>query len=186
MELNIDKQLESMQQKQQLLEKAAAAINEVAEKLYIFAQAAENQGFDCQITTDKWGVIRRANLVAADYLGVERDFLIGKPFVVFVCPENRRTFRHQLNQLQQVFECCWQVKLKTRQRKSFLAKVSVSPIRDGQSEVTLWQWRLCDLSNEAQLSDRTMCDRATFFSFQTTSCNIKSDLPLPLLNSSAI
>ena len=47
---------------------------------------------DGYLVTDPQGVIREANRVAAILFQVPQGFLIGKPLLLFVAPEDRRDF----------------------------------------------------------------------------------------------
>jgi PAS domain S-box-containing protein len=55
---------------------------------------------DGYLVTDPHGTIQQANEVAARLLGVRRDFLAGKPLIVFVAREAHRPFAAYLATLQ--------------------------------------------------------------------------------------
>jgi PAS domain S-box-containing protein len=67
------------------------------------------------LATDRFGLIRQANLRAAGLLGVDGQFLVGKPLASFVDGEDRRRFRERLgrpDRLESAEE--WQVRLRRR------------------------------------------------------------------------
>src|SRR6266850_5552544 len=45
------------------------------------------------ITTDLVGKVLEANVAAGEYFQLENRFLVGKPILTFVAPEERRAFR---------------------------------------------------------------------------------------------
>jgi PAS domain S-box-containing protein len=115
-------------------------------------------GPDACILTDSQGVIREANAMATQLLGVSPQFLPGKPLPAFFEESARHAFRHQLDQL------CgstrseeWEIKLAPR--NGMPVHVSVSVARIGKDNgAALYRWVVRDISRQkrAEASAREM------------------------------
>jgi PAS domain S-box-containing protein len=115
-------------------------------------------GPDACILTDSQGVIREANAMATQLLGVSPQFLPGKPLPAFFEESARHAFRHQLDQL------CgstrseeWEIKLASR--NGMPVHVSVSVARIGKDNgAALYRWVVRDISRQkrAEASAREM------------------------------
>ena len=96
------------------------------------------------IVTDLNGVVREANLAAADLLRIEPRFLNRKPLVAFVAPESRAAFRSELIRLRQGAERIELVlRLTPRRGGPLPATAVVSTLRRpmGEPEALLWSIR---------------------------------------------
>lgn len=82
------------------------------------------------LVTDASGVILEANQTIAQLLNMSRDYLIGKPLVVFVAEGDRATFRTHLNQLSQsTGNEIWHTSLSPRHGEPVVAELHVAIAR---------------------------------------------------------
>jgi PAS domain S-box-containing protein len=103
---------------------------------------------DACILTDSQGLIREANAVARQLLGVSAQFLPGKPLPAFFEETARNAFRHQLDQL------CgstrseeWEIKLAPRNGMPLDVTVSVARIGK-ENGPALYRWVVRDISRQ--------------------------------------
>ena len=54
----------------------------------------------CYLVTDKLGIIKNANQTASTLLSIEKQYLIGKPIIVFIAPKYRQQFTCQIADFQ--------------------------------------------------------------------------------------
>ncbi|OGB91233.1 MAG: hypothetical protein A2Z31_07305 [candidate division NC10 bacterium RBG_16_65_8] len=104
---------------------------------------------DGYLVTDADGTIQEANEVAARLLGVRQDFLVGKPFVVFVAGEAHRTFSAYLalarlhdGRPERVAE--WQTTVQPRSGPPFPVTLTTGRIRDPKGHLVGLRWLLRD------------------------------------------
>jgi len=125
----------------------------VASRLAVEAERQRYQNlFECApygyLVTTKEGVIREANQMAAQLLNVFQKRLIGKPLVVFVAAEERRSFYQQLSQLQKGESIHnWQLQIQRRRGVGFKAFCTVAPIQDSQGQVVTLSWCIQDVTS---------------------------------------
>jgi diguanylate cyclase (GGDEF)-like protein/PAS domain S-box-containing protein len=100
------------------------------------------------LVTDVAGVISEANRVAAVLLGVEQQYLVGKPLANFIARESRPAFRHQLNCLQQIDRVQeWPVHLQPRHQAEPLdAVLTIHTVCEPESKVLTVRWLLRDVT----------------------------------------
>lgn len=127
------------------------------------ALVAERQRFrelfdfapDGYLVTDRHGTILDANLMASELLGVSRDFLLGKPFSIYMPLSERRRFRTLLNQLKTSHGTPqnFQTVLNPRGGPPFDAEIRVA----GGVEL---RWMLRDVTAQRALEARyrSLCD----------------------------
>jgi PAS domain S-box-containing protein len=106
---------------------------------------------DGYIVTSAWGTIREVNHAAAILLGVRQDFLVGKPFIVFVAEGDREGLRARLTQLQKGSQPMqamqeWEVRLQPRGADSIPAALTVAPVYDSRQHVTALRWLLRNIT----------------------------------------
>jgi two-component system cell cycle sensor histidine kinase/response regulator CckA len=102
---------------------------------------------DGYLVTDPEGTIQRANGAAARLLDVRQDFLVGKPFAVFVARAAHRAFGDYLARLQdghpeRVAE--WQTTIQPRGGPSFPVTLTTGRIRDGKGRLVGLRWLVRD------------------------------------------
>lgn len=103
---------------------------------------------EAYLVTDLEGCIREANRMAGQLLGIEKQFLVGKPLSLYVLEEDRSVFQAELNCRSQndSFQE-WGIRLKTREGKVLNVACMVSVIRDRQGHPTGLRWAVRDISN---------------------------------------
>ncbi|MCT7993327.1 PAS domain-containing sensor histidine kinase [Laspinema olomoucense] len=103
---------------------------------------------DPYLVTNAVGVIEAANAAAEELFNLRRPFLIDKPLAVFVDLEERSAFRSQLEQVRTVGTVReWEVRMLPRDRESFPAAISVSPVHDLQGNLTGLRWLIRNISD---------------------------------------
>jgi PAS domain S-box-containing protein len=103
---------------------------------------------DGYLVTNAAGVIQEANRAAAILLAVRQKDLVNKPLILFIASQDRQTFATRLNNSQQVQE--WEVYLKPRRGKTFLASIRAASMYDSEGKQVGWRWLLCDISEGQQ------------------------------------
>ena len=114
---------------------------------------------DGYLVTDPQGLIREANKVAVELLGVPRNELTKKPIALFVALGERDRFRHHLTQLTNRKETRadhveWEVSFISRQGLEFPAALTVAPVKDQNGELTGLRWLLRDISESKRAAER--------------------------------
>jgi PAS domain S-box-containing protein len=106
---------------------------------------------DGYLVTNIDGVIQEANQAVTQQLGIAARFLVGKPLVVFVVPEQRLAFREQLNQLVDASKVQgWEVSLESRQNHTFNAAITVSVVRNEIGKPIALRWSIRDITAHKQ------------------------------------
>ncbi|MEH1977198.1 MAG: PAS domain-containing protein [Nostoc sp.] len=107
---------------------------------------------DAYLVTDVGGIIKEANDVSAALLSVRQNYLIGKPFILFIAEPDRQTFITKLANLQQVQD--GEVHLKSQEGTVFPASIKMVAMYDSQGQQVGWRWLLRDISEQqAMLRD---------------------------------
>nr|WP_290226168.1 ATP-binding protein [Trichocoleus desertorum] len=102
---------------------------------------------DSYIVTDANGQIQEANQAAIALLNLPKEFLIGKPLVIFVDELERRSFRFKLLQLRQEYGPQeLEMRLQPRKAPSLDMSVTVALVRDSQGKVIALRWQLRDVT----------------------------------------
>ncbi|ACC81705.1 PAS domain-containing sensor histidine kinase [Nostoc punctiforme] len=110
------------------------------------------------LVTDLAGIIKEANYVTAALLSVRQNYLVGKPFILFIAEPDRKTFMNKLTNLQQVQD--WEVELQSRGGTAFPASIKMVAMYDSQGQQIGWRWLLCDISEQqAILRDRQQAEK---------------------------
>lgn len=114
---------------------------------------------DGYLVTDAQGKIQEANSVAARLLNIERTFLVGKPLINFVTPQERQVFRSKLNQMCQVnwvqeWEVCLVPRASKKNPVTFDAAMTVSAIRNREGKLVALRWLLRDVTERKQVLER--------------------------------
>ncbi|MEP0838041.1 PAS domain S-box protein [Coleofasciculus sp. FACHB-64] len=105
------------------------------------------------LVTDAEGTIREANRAAAKLLNVSPEFLVGKPFVIFIPQEERRIFRNELTRLheqQRVYELT--VRLQPRKGEIFDAGITVATTHNnGEGKAVTLRWLIRDITERKRV-----------------------------------
>jgi PAS domain S-box-containing protein len=112
---------------------------------------------DGYLVTAPGGVIQEANRAAVALLNAHPDFLVGKPLVVFVQDQDRKTFVTLLTHLEagkpaQGQE--WELYMQPRDRAPFPAALTVAPVHDTDGELTGLRWLLRDITSSKRAQER--------------------------------
>jgi PAS domain S-box-containing protein len=102
---------------------------------------------DGYLVTDSQGVIREANRVVSLMLQVQPGFLVGKPLMLFVAPDDRRALSTELLGLQAEGKFqSWELRLKPREGPLFEAEVTVAAKRNAEGRLINLRWLLHDIT----------------------------------------
>ncbi|MEQ9671396.1 PAS domain-containing sensor histidine kinase [Coleofasciculus sp. G2-EDA-02] len=102
---------------------------------------------DGYLVTNPDAIIFEANQAAAHLLNFSPERLVGKSLAVFVATQERRDFFYKLSQLQRGESINnWPVQIQPRSNTSFLASLTVAPVKNPSGQVIGLRWRLQDLT----------------------------------------
>ena len=109
---------------------------------------------DAYLLTDLNGIIREANHSAANLLGVQPRFLIGKTLVSFVAPEDRPRLRGEIGRWQsEPAAKSIELRLHPRGGQTFDASLTLSVARGGPRDKAFgFRWLVRDVSAHRQLT----------------------------------
>ncbi|MEA5602130.1 putative bifunctional diguanylate cyclase/phosphodiesterase [Nostoc sp. UHCC 0252] len=99
---------------------------------------------DAYLVTDTLGTIQEANQAAASLLNVHQKYLIGKPLIIFIAQQDHPYFSSQITNFQKLLS--WELNLKPRDGKPFLAMIKTSAIYELQEKQVGWRWLLYDIT----------------------------------------
>ncbi|PZO42726.1 MAG: hypothetical protein DCF19_06755 [Pseudanabaena frigida] len=159
-------QQEELENRNDLLAKTYADLECTVEELRVAAeeQIAQHQRLEYEqhryqnlfdfapdgyLVTDLSGRISEVNQVILELLAISREFILGKPLVVFVASENRDFFYSQLNsQLPSTnAKTTWEITLRNHQGDLFPAEISViQNINLGNNQPQLF-WMIRNISD---------------------------------------
>lgn len=107
---------------------------------------------EAHLVTDKQGIIREANCAAAKLLNVPHQFLTGKPLVMFVSHEQRRTFIHKLIRLHQWDRGQeWEVRLQPRNSSPSDATLTLTTVNHREDKLIAVGWLLRHITERKQV-----------------------------------
>jgi diguanylate cyclase (GGDEF)-like protein/PAS domain S-box-containing protein len=102
---------------------------------------------DAYFVTNPLGILREANRAAADLVGVEPRFLLGKPLMSFVDGNDRPDLRALINTFGSATHVAdWSLRLLPRNGDPIAVSVSASAARDGRNELVGIRWIVRDVS----------------------------------------
>lgn len=125
-------------------------------------QALFNNIADGYLVTDAQGVIQEANQAVGNLFGVRQDLLVGKPLLVFVANDDRRSFHTYLTRLQAGAQLrTWTIQFQPRDGESFPAMVEMSAIYNDRGDLTGWRWLIRDITTLKQAEAVLLKELAT-------------------------
>lgn len=134
---------ELRQQNEELL--ATRRMVEAARQRY---QELFNFAPDGYLVTDLDGKIQEANRAAAAIFGMDQEVLAGKPLLLFVAEEDRKTFASRLEQLRidagNVED--WEIHLQPSHGTPFPAAMTIAGACDAAGRLTGLRWSLRDVT----------------------------------------
>jgi PAS domain S-box-containing protein len=108
---------------------------------------------DGYLVTDLSGTVQEANRAAARLLGVETQFLAGKPLRTYVARGDRAAFHERMETLRENGSggvLRWEMRMQPRGGEPYPAEVGVAPARDTEGQVAGLRWLLRDVSERKQ------------------------------------
>lgn len=109
---------------------------------------------DPYVITDLAGMVREVNRTALELFGVSERAVVGKPLVVFVAPQDRRSFRSMLIKLPQLRKLAdWDVLVQPRQSGARAASVTVSLVSRPDGLPGELRWLIRDVSERRRYQD---------------------------------
>jgi PAS domain S-box-containing protein len=109
---------------------------------------------DGYLVTTPEGIIQEANRAAAALLQVRQGFLVGKPLLVFVGQEDRKSLRADLARLQMgqgKGRVNWEMRLQPHGGSPFHAALTAGPVYDAGGNLIRLRWLLRDISQRVQM-----------------------------------
>ena len=100
------------------------------------------------LVTDRDGLVQRANLRASALLGVNRQWLVGKPLASFLQLEDRKSFRQGLLRPGSV-DGEWDLRLQPRQGTSIRVHATTATLPDSDGGAGMLAWLLRELPSSA-------------------------------------
>jgi PAS domain S-box-containing protein len=116
---------------------------------------------DGYVVTDENGIIREANQVASELLGVRKDFLVGKPLSLFFTSQARGALYALMGRVEQerrLRRLEAELQISPRGGHPFPASVSVAAIQDDADRAGL-RWMLRDISESRRLMNENRRQR---------------------------
>jgi PAS domain S-box-containing protein len=118
---------------------------------------------DGYLVTDPNGLILSANLAAAEMIRVSRERLVGKPLVLYIEKEGRKSFYNLLEQLsrgQAVRD--WEISVHPRGGDPFQVVLIVAADRDDRNRLVSLRWLLHDITERKQAEELLRQSEARF------------------------
>ena len=114
---------------------------------------------DGYLVTDPNGIIREVNQATVIMLGIPKAYLIDKPMVLYVAPDERDRFHLYLDRLNEVHrdqssKVEWEMNFKRRGGSVFPTALTVGPVRDIQGALTGLCWSLRNISESKRAAER--------------------------------
>ena len=111
------------------------------------------------LVTDGDAMIRWANPAAGEALGIQCEFLVGKPLVVYVADGERQPFIRRLTRLKAGVTTrisSWSIMFGARDRAPFPGEASVSLAREDDGRVAKMVWMIRDVSAHRRAEERLL------------------------------
>jgi PAS domain S-box-containing protein len=122
---------------------------------------------DGYLVTDPAGNIKEANQVLASLLRMSPKYLLGKPLVVLVAPEDQQEFRSQLQRSgsnRQTSE--FETRIKPRFGEVIPVRLTVHPVWDLVEGETSLRWLVHDLTEQKRAAEERARDHEEIASYQ--------------------
>ena len=160
-QVNIQEELQQTIEELQIIEEELRQQNQqlvIAHELAELEKTRYHQLFEltpyCYLVTDKVGIIKNANRTASTLLSVEKQYLIGKPIIVFIAPKYRQQFTCQIADFQPQQESPEQeIYLQPRKGKLFPASVKIVGIYDPHKKEHSWIWLINNISDRKKAEE---------------------------------
>ncbi len=109
---------------------------------------------DGYLVTDTDGIILEANIAAANLFKVSRSFLIGNPLTIFICSQERLSFRTRLAEIKArtiAENEIWELKMLSGMRAAFPVSITVGKVISSRGGTPELRWMLRDITKTKQL-----------------------------------
>ena len=112
---------------------------------------------DGYLVTDEAGAIQEANHAIVALLSIDLNFLVKKPFAVFIDHSTRRAFYSQLNRLPELGQIQnWELQLQSRQGELIPVEVTVTCIRGPIGQLEGLRWLIRDIRDRKKAEARLL------------------------------
>ena len=102
---------------------------------------------DGYVVTDLQGVIKQANLAAAELFDSARDVIVGKPLALLVNKEFKQAFFERLNEMASLEVIKdWELLFQPWKGKPFWASVNIAKVQVSEREGISLRWLIRDIS----------------------------------------
>jgi PAS domain S-box-containing protein len=113
---------------------------------------------DGYLVTNAYGIIEEANYAVANLLQIAPKFLVGKPLLVYITLEERRTFLDRLAQLRsqrprEIPGQLWETYLKPRKDPPIPVLLTVAPKYNTRGNLVNLRWLLRDVTAAKQAQE---------------------------------
>jgi PAS domain S-box-containing protein len=98
------------------------------------------------LVTDSNGVIKAANHAAAELFNIQQQFMIGKPVINWVVPEEKLYLRSKLTQLAQQNRSTLSVRFQRRYDNPFDAALTLDAVHNPDDDSLVLYWMLSDVT----------------------------------------
>jgi PAS domain S-box-containing protein len=116
---------------------------------------------DGYLVTDREAVILQASKTAGQLLNRDVDYLIGRPLISYVAPQDRRQFHVRLSHIVQAegrkpsaHSAEWELYLLPRGGNPFPAALTVAPEHEADGTIVRLRWLLRDISASRRAEER--------------------------------
>ena len=104
------------------------------------------------LTFEQDGLVKEVNLTAADLLGYERNFLIGKPFTMLTAPASGDAFRQKLLNLYYTgMTRVDELELLRKDGSTFYVSMATAPVRDANGKIIECRSAVIDVTEHKQM-----------------------------------
>ncbi len=109
---------------------------------------------------DKKGSISEANLTGTSLLGIERNFLVKRPFALCVSKEHRDSFYLNRKEVFRTGTCrrC-DLKMLRKGKEGFFAELLIEPVTDSDGEVTHCRIAVIDITQRKKVEEELRKER---------------------------
>ncbi len=109
---------------------------------------------DGYLVTNPTGIVQEANRAASALLGVQQDFIVGKPLAAFVAGGDRRAFRTRLTQFRDEERVqAWEVRLQPKDCSPIHAAITVAAECAPSGKLAGLRWLVRDITDRKQAEE---------------------------------
>lgn len=108
------------------------------------------------LITDTEGIILEANKAATNLFGVGKSSIIGNPLALFVCEEERLSFRNQLAEINKevvIRKENWEFVIYSKNKNDVPVSITVEKVFTSRGNTTELRWLLRDITKRKQMEE---------------------------------